>query len=169
MAGFWRACRLVDLHPGGEATAAGGRFAPLGNGREEEAMHRRRGFLKILLGGAAALLAWPAAPARAGKVAVGLDKLEKLQEVGGSLTVRIKERDVLLIRDTAETVRAFNPVCTHQQCLVAYKPSAGKIECPCHGSQYTLDGKVLNGPAPAALQVYPATLLEGRVILTLED
>src|SRR3990167_5291559 len=47
---------------------------------------------------------------------------------------------------------AINMVCTHNHCdLNATKT---EITCPCHGSEFTTDGKVLTGPASINLITY---------------
>ncbi len=50
--------------------------------------------------------------------------------------------------------KAFSAVCTHQGCLVG-DVSNGTINCPCHGSKYSIeDGSVRHGPTTRPL---PAT------------
>lgn len=46
---------------------------------------------------------------------------------------------------------AINAVCTHLGCVVPWNRAANKFMCPCHGSQYDADGKVIRGPAPLSL------------------
>jgi cytochrome b6-f complex iron-sulfur subunit len=46
---------------------------------------------------------------------------------------------------------ALSAVCTHLGCLTVYKPESGDIACPCHGSEFNRDGKVIAGPAPRPL------------------
>ena len=46
---------------------------------------------------------------------------------------------------------AINAVCTHLGCVVPWNRAANKFMCPCHGSQYDPDGKVIRGPAPLSL------------------
>lgn len=52
--------------------------------------------------------------------------------------------------------------CTHQGCQA--DPAGDRIRCPCHGSQYTLDGRVLEGPAERPLTRYPVSV-EGDELL----
>ena len=116
-----------------------------------------------------ALLALPSLGAHAAgsKVAIPLAKLEMLKSVGGSIAIKVKDKLLLLVRDSSTSVRAFNPVCTHRQCVVAFHAGDNKIKCPCHGSQFDLDGRVIHGPAPRPLETYPAELADPQVIVTL--
>ena len=40
---------------------------------------------------------------------------------------------------------AINAVCTHLGCVVPWNIAALKYQCPCHGSQYDFNGKVVRG------------------------
>jgi Rieske Fe-S protein len=58
---------------------------------------------------------------------------------------------VVVTQPTAGEFKAFSAVCTHMGCIVN-QISDGKIECPCHGSEYSIaSGAVLRGPAPKPL------------------
>lgn len=46
---------------------------------------------------------------------------------------------------------AISAICTHLGCTVARDPNGGGFHCPCHGSVFTADGKVIGGPAPRPL------------------
>ncbi len=50
---------------------------------------------------------------------------------------------------TNDGIHALSSVCTHLGCLV-YTTEWG-FQCPCHGSQYNQNGKVIAGPAPRNL------------------
>ena len=43
-------------------------------------------------------------------------------------------------------------LCTHLTCAV--QPLPGLLHCPCHGSQFTLEGAVTHGPAIDPLRVF---------------
>jgi Rieske Fe-S protein len=64
---------------------------------------------------------------------------------------------VALYRDGAN-VKALSLMCTHQQCPV--KPDAQGFLCPCHGSRFDQDGRVLNGPAEVDLRWLPVKISE---------
>lgn len=61
---------------------------------------------------------------------------------------------------------AFTAVCTHSGCLVGNYAN-GRITCPCHGSQFNLQGQVVNGPAPSPLRSFPTRFEAASRILTV--
>lgn len=73
---------------------------------------------------------------------------------------------VFLVR-RGNSFRAISAVCTHLGCTVG--PDAGRpngFRCPCHGSVFDKDGKVIGGPAPRPLDCFPVTLArDGRLVV----
>ncbi len=57
--------------------------------------------------------------------------------------------------------------CTHQGCEPA--PAGDRLECPCHGSQYSFAGDVLQGPAEDPLYRYDVTADAEHVYIQLPD
>jgi len=58
---------------------------------------------------------------------------------------------IVITQPRAGSFDAFTAVCTHQGCLVA-TVSGGTINCPCHGSKFSIaNGSVVNGPAASPL------------------
>jgi Rieske Fe-S protein len=85
------------------------------------------------------------APAAGGPV---LAQLSDIPVGGGKI---LANQGVVLTQPTAGTVKGFSPICTHQGCTVS-TVSGGTINCPCHGSRYSItDGSVQAGPAPRSL------------------
>ncbi|KVI10377.1 cytochrome b6-f complex Fe-S subunit [Cynara cardunculus var. scolymus] len=56
-----------------------------------------------------------------------------------------------LKNDKTLATYGINAVCTHLGCIVPWNTVEKKFVCPCHGSQYNNDGKVLKGPAHLSL------------------
>jgi Rieske Fe-S protein len=59
---------------------------------------------------------------------------------------------VAVYRDEAGAVHAVDPVCTHLKCRVEFNAAEKSWDCPCHGSRFTTDGQVINGPAVKDLE-----------------
>ncbi len=80
----------------------------------------------------------------------------------GDIPVRggdiLADQKIVVTQPTAGAYKAFTAVCTHQGCTVS-SIADGAIQCPCHGSQYSIaDGSVLGGPAPRPLAALPITV-----------
>ena len=69
--------------------------------------------------------------------------------VGGGKVLTAQR--IVITQPQAGTFHAFTAICTHQGCIVN-TVSGGTINCPCHGSKYSIvNGSVVNGPAPLPL------------------
>jgi Rieske Fe-S protein len=72
---------------------------------------------------------------------------------------------VVVTQPTAGEFKAFSAVCTHMGCIVN-QISNGTIDCPCHGSQYSITtGDVVAGPAPRPLPAKQITVSGSSVFL----
>jgi nitrite reductase/ring-hydroxylating ferredoxin subunit len=63
-------------------------------------------------------------------------------------------------RDSEGQLHTLSPVCTHLACDVRWNGAERTWDCPCHGSRFSPDGRVINGPAVADLS--PKPLPEAR-------
>lgn len=54
-------------------------------------------------------------------------------------------------RDDEGRLHAVSATCTHLGCEVAWNAAERSWDCPCHGSRFDPDGRVLNGPATKPL------------------
>jgi Rieske Fe-S protein len=84
-------------------------------------------------------------PASGGGVLTTTDQIE----VGGGTI--FADRQVVVTQPSEGDFKGFSSTCTHQGCTVG-SVSDGQINCPCHGSQFSIeDGSVTTGPATTGL------------------
>lgn len=55
-------------------------------------------------------------------------------------------------RDESGALHTLSARCTHLGCVVHWNAAEKSWDCPCHGSRFAIDGEVLHGPAPSALE-----------------
>lgn len=55
--------------------------------------------------------------------------------------------------DEDGVLHAYSAVCPHLGCLVHWNASEKTFDCPCHGSRFSCQGKVVNGPANSDLEL----------------
>jgi Rieske Fe-S protein len=76
-------------------------------------------------------------------------------------------RPTLLIHHEDGHFTAFDAVCSHLGCTVAFQPESHRIFCPCHGGVYNMDtGAVVAGPPPKGLKVYRVEVKDANVIVS---
>jgi cytochrome b6-f complex iron-sulfur subunit len=89
-----------------------------------------------------------------------------LNDVGGAVLVESIAGVFLVARTGANAFSAIDGVCSHQSCTVTGADGTAYV-CPCHGSRYDRNGRVLNGPATAALRQFQTTFASGVVTIIL--
>jgi menaquinol-cytochrome c reductase iron-sulfur subunit len=62
-------------------------------------------------------------------------------------------------------VVAFGPQCTHLGCAYHWDESKSEFICPCHSSIFSMDGKVVAGPAPRPLDRYDIRMDGNKLML----
>jgi nitrite reductase/ring-hydroxylating ferredoxin subunit len=99
-------------------------------------------------GGTGAGAAGASTPAPAGNGANALAATSEIPVGSGKIFTSEK---VVVTQPASGDLKAFSAVCTHMGCIVN-QISNGTIDCPCHGSQFSIeDGSVVGGPAPSPL------------------
>lgn len=63
---------------------------------------------------------------------------------------------------------AMSSVCPHLGCAIGYQGSNNKFLCPCHNSEFAVDGKKLSGPAKRGLDSLPTEEKDGGVWITFK-
>ena len=71
---------------------------------------------------------------------------------GEGAVIRLNGGDVAAYRAEDGTVSAVSARCTHLGCIVGFNGAERTWDCPCHGSRFDTDGRVIEGPATKRLR-----------------
>jgi cytochrome b6-f complex iron-sulfur subunit len=97
------------------------------------------------------------------------DHLLATAQPGSRIAVKGLEKPqtaYLVITDPPKIAEyAINPTCTHLGCTVAWKADQNQFVCPCHGSRYDNQGRVVHGPAKRSLGLITVVLKQNQIRL----
>ncbi|ENH97282.1 putative oxidoreductase ordL [Gracilibacillus halophilus YIM-C55.5] len=74
---------------------------------------------------------------------------------GSALKTKQNGQVIGLYKDNEHKVHAIDTTCTHLGCEVNWNDTEKSWDCPCHGSRFTPEGKVIEGPAIKDLPKVP--------------
>lgn len=158
-------------------------------GNEEQADRERRSFLKLVIGFVTALnglvlgipflgnlLSSPAVKKSPWSKVGDLSPLGVEQPTDMKFKALVEDafyhmeavHSVWVIKDSSGEVTVFSPICPHLGCHYKWDPKTGHFECPCHGSVFTITGKVIGGPAPRPLDTLPKKIENGVLYVRWE-
>lgn len=86
-----------------------------------------------------------------GKVLPDEVSLEDIKNDEGGI-VKYKGKRVAAYRDNSGELFLSDSTCTHLGCELNYNNSERSFDCPCHGSRFNFDGKVIEGAATKNLK-----------------
>jgi glycine/D-amino acid oxidase-like deaminating enzyme/nitrite reductase/ring-hydroxylating ferredoxin subunit len=75
--------------------------------------------------------------------------------IGEGRVLKHNGEKLAVYRDQDGCIHALSPICTHLGCQVAFNAFERSWDCPCHGSRFDIDGRVLDGPATKPLEKRP--------------
>jgi Rieske Fe-S protein len=98
-----------------------------------------------------------------GQMSIQVSNFPALLQEFGSVRISVNPIDgsspvgsfypVIITRGTGDSFFAVSSSCTHRGCIVAAF-NGDTISCPCHGSEFAMDGTVTKGPAGSNLTRY---------------
>lgn len=100
-----------------------------------------------------------------GRIVLPVMAFPQLQAVGGGLVGRslgVKD-PIAVARPEQGRFVAVTAVCTHMACTLAFNALNGTLDCPCHGSTFEMDGRLVTGPATQPLRILP-TDFDGQML-----
>jgi Rieske Fe-S protein len=92
--------------------------------------------------------------------------LVAIAEAGAFVAHPRSNRPIYLTRRAGGELTALHAQCTHQGCQP--DPVGDRMVCPCHGSEFALDGAVLQGPAERPLTRFPAAIEGSDVVIRID-
>jgi menaquinol-cytochrome c reductase iron-sulfur subunit len=78
-------------------------------------------------------------------------------------TVTPEKATAWVVKQADNAVIAYAPQCTHLGCAYHWDEPSHRFVCPCHTSVFSIDGKVLSGPAPRPLDRYMVKIEGGKL------
>ena len=84
----------------------------------------------------------------------------------GEVSTRMQEEQRVWMIRNEQGMYALISICTHLGCTPIWHPSEQRIKCPCHGSNFLIDGLNVAGPAPTPLFRAAISLdLSGNIVV----
>ena len=168
-------------------------FVPVGgksNGAALQPDPPRRDFLKLVIGAMSALVAAALAVPLIGTIIGPSFRKTGIEwtKVGDTSSLAVEEpinmkfpyktedayiretvtHSVWVVKHSTKDLTVFSPICVHLGCHFDWHPEIKEFICPCHGSVYSITGKVLGGPAPRPLDTLPGRLEESDLYVKYE-
>ena len=84
-------------------------------------------------------------------------KLKPMEETlsispGEAIIADVDEHRAGVYKDAQNEFHVVDTTCTHMGCEVKWNDAEHSWDCPCHGSRFTVDGQIVEGPAMKALK-----------------
>lgn len=76
--------------------------------------------------------------------------ISEIKNGEAAIVGRLKK--IAVYRDDSGQYHAYSAVCPHMGCVVQWNNDEKSFDCPCHGSRFTCEGKVINGPSKTDLE-----------------
>lgn len=79
-----------------------------------------------------------------------------------------KPEQVWVVKKSPTDLRVYSPICPHLGCRYNWDDQRKLFVCPCHNSVYTIEGKVVSGPAPRGLDTLPTEIKDNNLFVKYE-
>jgi glycine/D-amino acid oxidase-like deaminating enzyme/nitrite reductase/ring-hydroxylating ferredoxin subunit len=86
------------------------------------------------------------------------EKIDSFSEVeeGEAKVIRYESESYALYKENDGTLHLLKSTCPHAGCEVRWNSAELSWDCPCHGSRFNVNGKILTGPTTQSLQkIFP--------------
>lgn len=73
---------------------------------------------------------------------------------GQARLIKVDGQELAVYHSPEKGLIAVSSICPHMKCRVAWNAEAVSWDCPCHGSRFTVEGDIIEGPACEPLQIH---------------
>ncbi len=80
----------------------------------------------------------------------------------------VSAQSVYVNRKSDGTFEILSAICPHLGCSVSWQAAQTDFVCPCHGSVFQPDGKVISGPSPRGMDRLPTRIKNGKLQVHFE-
>ncbi|MBL7959496.1 Rieske (2Fe-2S) protein [bacterium] len=96
-------------------------------------------------------------------LSINIEDYPELKEAGGykvlkEVAIGDMTDSIIIVRKSDTDFLAYSSICRHKKCNVKYKKERDLFVCPCHGSTYDINGKVIKGPSQGDIPKYKTKL-----------
>jgi cytochrome b6-f complex iron-sulfur subunit len=136
----------------------------------------RREFLnRVIAAGTAALAAYVVYPVvrfltppsvALGEVGNVLVATTEEMKLNSAKFFKFLDRPAVLVRLPNGSYKALSAKCTHMGCTVDFESTGDFFLCQCHGSEFSINGRVLKGPAQLPLQQYVVNVSGDKIFVS---
>jgi len=70
-----------------------------------------------------------------------------------------------VVRTDDNSAVAYSPQCTHLGCAYHWEDQQHNFVCPCHASMFSIEGRVVAGPATRPLDRYDVRIKSGKLLI----
>lgn len=95
-------------------------------------------------------------------------QLDHVTSIRDGYLNRQSHKAIWVVKKPDGHVTVFAPMCTHLGCSYRWDHEGRRFQCPCHGSAFNIDGRVLSGPAPRPLDELPSKIENGRLLVVFK-
>ena len=80
----------------------------------------------------------------------------------------VSAQSIYVSRNAEGQLEVLSSICPHLGCSVSWQAAQNDFVCPCHGSIFDPDGKIVSGPSPRGMDRLPIRTKDGKLQVHFE-
>ena len=103
-------------------------------------------------------------------ITIDLSKVEVLDTPGYAALIadEVRNFQIIIVTPNEQDYVALSRICTHGGNVVSYNPKRNILQCNNYNHAiFSLDGQVVKGPATEPLHVYPVSVENNNLVITI--